>query len=133
MSEIPQAERELLAGAERRLGFFILLLVPVGTALATWQWGGGMAAAFAFGGVLAYLNYRWIVTVVDTLVRGQKAEVARRTYVKLFLPLALLVGLLYVIFSRSWLSVAGVLAGLFLLVAGVLLEAAYELFLAARG
>jgi hypothetical protein len=52
--------------------------------------------------------------------------------VKLFLPLALLVGLLYVIFSRSWLSVAGVLAGLFLMVVGVLVEAAYELFLSAR-
>jgi len=133
MSEVPQAERELLAGAERRLGSFILLLVPPGTVVAAWQWGGGTAAAFAFGGVLAYLNYRWIVAVVDTLVRAQKAEVPRRTYVKLFVPLALLVALLYVIFSRSWVSVAGVLAGLFLMVAGVLLEAAYELFLGARG
>jgi len=133
MSEVPPAERELLAGAERRLGLFILSLVLPGAAVAGWQWGGGMALAFAFGGVLAYLNYRWIVAVVDTLMRAQKAGVPRRTYVKLFLPLALLVALLYVIFSRSWLSVAGVLAGLFLMVAGVLMEAVYELFVGARG
>jgi len=133
MSEVPQGERELLAGAERRLGLFILSLVPLGTVVAGWRWGGGMALAFAFGGVLAYLNYRWIVAIVNTLMRAQRAAVPRRTYAKLFLPLALFVALLYVIFSRAWLSVAGVLAGLFLMVAGVLMEAVYELFVGARG
>lgn len=132
MTEVSQAEREFLASAERRLGRMILLLVPLGTTVAAWFYGASGALAFAVGGVLAYLNYRWIVAVVDTLVRAQKAEVPRRTYMKLFLPLALLVAILYVIFSRLWLSVAGVLAGLSLLVVGVLLEALYQLFLGVR-
>lgn len=132
MTEIPESERQLLAGAERRLGRFILLLVPVGTAVAAWQWGARLAAAFAFGGVLAYLNYRWIVAIVDTLMRAQQARVPRRAYLKLFAPLVLLVVLLYVIFARSQLSFAGLIGGLLLLVAAVMMEAVYEIFLAMR-
>lgn len=131
--EVDPAEQRLLAGAERRMGVYILLLLPVGLGLAGWGWGWMMAAAFAFGGVLAHLNYRWIVAVVDTLVRAQKAEVPKRTYVKLFLPLLLLVAALYAIFAHSWLSVAGVLAGLSLLVISVLLELAYEIVVSPRG
>lgn len=132
MSEVPQAEQELLAGAERRLGRIILLLVPVGTAIVAWRWDAKMAVAFAFGGVLAYLNYCWMVAVVDALLRAQQSGVPRRTYFKLFLPLGLLVAVLYVIFARSLLPVVGVLSGLFLLVAGVLAEAVYEVLVAAR-
>jgi len=132
MNELPQAERALLAGAERRLGLLILALIPLGTLVVAWQWSGAVAAAFAFGGMLAYGNYCWVVAVVDTLMKAQRARVPRRTYLKLFLPLALLVAVLYVIFSRSWLSVAGVLGGLFLLVWGILMELVYEIILAVR-
>lgn len=132
MTEVPQAERELLAGAERRLGSLILGLIPIGTAVMAWRGGGGVAIAFAVGGALAYLNYRWIVAIVDTLLQAQQVRVPGRTYLKLFLPLLLLGVLLYVMFSQAWLSVTGVLSGLLLLVAAVLLEAVYELFLAVR-
>jgi hypothetical protein len=131
--EIDPAEQRLLAGAERRMGAYILMFLPVGIGVAAWKWGWAMAAAFGFGGALAYLNYKWIVAVADALVRAQKAAVPRRTYVKLFLPLALLVAVLYVIFSRSWLSVAGVLAGLSLLILGVLMELVYEIAVSPRG
>lgn len=132
MNELPQAEREILEGAVRRPGLFIVALIPIGTAVAVWRWGGAMGVAFACGGVLAYLNYRWIVAVVDTLIRTQPAKVSRRTYVRLFLPLVLLAVALYAILSRSWLSVGGFLGGLFLLVVGVLMELVYEMILAVR-
>lgn len=132
MSEVPARERELLARGERRLGWHILLLVPVGSALTAWGWGWFFGVSFAVGGLLAYLNYRWIVAVVDALVKAQKAEVPRRVYAKLFLPVILLVAVLYVIFSRSWLSVPGFLAGLSLLVAGVVVEAVWQISACAR-
>ncbi|MFQ5817046.1 MAG: ATP synthase subunit I [Terriglobia bacterium] len=132
MTELPRAEQEFLAGAVRRLGSTILLLVPAGTAVAGWQWGGDMAVAVAFGGGLAYLNYRWIVSIVDTLMAAQKARVPRRTYLKLLAPLILLVILLYAIFSRSLLSPLGVAGGVLLLVPAVVVEAVYEIFLAVR-
>lgn len=133
MTELPAAERELLAQAERRLGRVILLLTPVGAAAAAWRWGGETALAFAVGGALAYLNYRWIVAVVDTLVRSTQAgRVPRRAYVKLLAPLLLLGAGLYVIFSRSLVSVGGLVGGLLLLVAAVMIEAAYQVYLAVR-
>ncbi len=132
MSELPQAERELLARAERRLGWFILGLTPVGTAVAVWHWSAGVGLAFAFGGGLAYLNYRWIVSLVDSLVRAQQVRLTTRTYLKLFVPVVLLALLLYVIFSRSLLSLAGVVGGMLLLVAAVFLEAIFQVVLAVR-
>lgn len=132
MSEVPESERLLLAGAERRLGRVILLLILPGTLVTAWRWDLRMAGAFVFGGALAYLNYRWIVAIVDALERAQKAQVPRRTYARLFLPLVLLAALLYVIFSRSLLPFAGVVGGLLLLVAAVVVEAVYEVLLAVR-
>ena len=133
MTEIPESERALLAQAERRLGRMILFLTPVGAGVAAWGWGGETALAFAVGGALAYLNYRWIVAVVDTLVRSTQAgRVPRRAYVKLLAPLLLLGAGLYVIFSRSLVSVGGLVGGLLLLVAAVMIEAAYQVYLAVR-
>ena len=133
MTEIPESERALLAQAERRLGRMILFLTPVGAGVAAWGWGGETALAFAVGGALAYLNYRWIVAVVDTLVRSTQAgRVPRRAYVKLLAPLLLLGAGLYVIFSRSLVSVGGFVGGLLLLVAAVMMEAAYQVYLAVR-
>lgn len=126
MTEVPLGERVLLAKAERRLGRHILLLAPVGSAGTAWWWGWFFGISFAMGGLLAYLNYRWIVAVVDALVRAQSSGVPRRVYLKLFLPVTLLGAVLYVIFSRSWLSVPGFLAGLSLLVVGVVIEAMWQ-------
>lgn len=130
MTEVPPAERELLAGAERRLGHIILALAVLGTVTAAWRWEARLAAAFALGGGLAYLNYRWLVAIVETLVSAGKAKISKRTYLKLFSPLILLAVLLYVIFSRSLLPGAGVLFGLLILVPAVALEAIYEVILA---
>lgn len=132
MNEVPSAERELLAGAEKRLGRAIVVLIAPGALAAGWGWGGAVAAAFAVGGVLAYINYRWIVAVVDTLMRAQQARVPLRAYAKIFLPLLLLGVALYVILTRSWVSAAGVFAGLSLLVVGVLVEVLYQIARAAR-
>ena len=133
MTEIPESERALLAQAERRLGRMILFLTPVGAGVAAWGWGGETALAFAVGGALAYLNYRWIVAVVDTLVRSTQAgRVPRGAYLKVLAPLLLLGAGLYVIFSRSLVSVGGLVGGLLLLVAAVMMEAAYQVYLAVR-
>lgn len=132
MNELPRAEQAMLARAERRVGWVLVGLVLAGATLALWRWGAAMAAAVAVGGALAYVNYRWVVAVVDTLVRAQQARPSRRTYVKLLAPLVLLVGVLYVIFTRRWLSGFGILSGLLALPAAVLLELIYELILGVR-
>ena len=132
MSEVPAGERQFVEKAVRRIGWIILLLVPVGAVVAAARWGGAMALAFAAGGLLAYANYRWIVAVVDALVNAQNVKVPKLTYVKLLLPVGLLALLLYVIFSRSVFPVTAFFAGLFLLVVGVLGEGIYEIVVGRR-
>lgn len=129
MSEAPTADRAFVNAAVRRIGWIILALVPVGAATAAVYWGWRMALAFALGGLLAYVNYRWIVGLVDAMLGARQARPGARTYTRLLLPLALLAAVLYVIFSRSLLPLAGVFAGLFLLGVGVLVEGAYEILL----
>ena len=131
-TEIPPAEKRLLAGAERRVGWFILGLIPAGAAVAFWQWGGEIAGTFALGGGLAYANYRWIVAVVDALVQVQTERPRTRDYAKLFIPVVLLGVLLYGIFTVSWLSAVGVMSGVLLLVPAIFLEAVYQVFLGLR-
>ena len=129
MSEAPPAERKFVDAAVRRIGWIILLLVPAGAAVAAVRWDWTMALAFTIGGLLAYANYRWIVALVDAMLRTQQPKPSRRTYVRLVLPFVLLAAVLYVIFSRSLLPVAGVFAGLFLVAVGVLIEGVYEIAL----
>ncbi len=132
MSELPATEKELLAGADRRLPRFIVLLAIAGTGVSAWQWGRELGISFAVGGGLAYVNYRWIVAVVDTLVQSQRVRPTRRTYLKLFATLALLAAGLYVIFTARLLSPVGVLGGLSVLVVAILMESVYQLFLTGR-
>jgi hypothetical protein len=132
MSELPPAEQALVAGAERRVGVIILALIPVGTAGAYGWSGTPLAVAFAVGGALAYLNFSWLAAVAGAMLPAEPGRVSWRGYAKLILPLVLLVVVLYVIVSRSWLPVVGVLAGLFLLVVAILVEAVYELVVGAR-
>lgn len=127
MTETPAADKTFVDAAIRRVGHFILALIVPGAAVSAWRWGWTMAAAFALGGALAYVNYRWIVSIVDAMLAAGKAKPPRRAYMKLLLPLVLLAALVYVIFSRSLLPVTGILAGFFLLVVAVMLEGLYQI------
>lgn len=120
--------------AERRVEAFTLV-VGLGASLGAglrWSWPHG--AGVAAGAALAWINYRWLKQGVGAMARlaAAQAEAASvrlplRVYLKFFGRYVLLVGAIYVIFSRSLLPGAAVLGGLFTLVAGVILEIVYEL------
>ena len=61
------------------------------------------------------------------------ARVPRFVYAKFFGRFALLLVAVYVILSRSWLPVTAVFAGLFAVVAAVLIELMWELLRGWRG
>ena len=132
ISAIPEAERRLLAAAERRIGLFILALIAPGAAAAWIKWDSEVAVAFAVGGALAYGNYRWLAWVVGALVRAQKAKPGMWDYVKLLAPLVLLGVILYVIVFVSPVQFVGVVSGVLLLVPAVMLEAVVQAVLALR-
>jgi hypothetical protein len=126
------------AGALDRISRLMMGLALVGGSVAWWSYGGRVAVGLACGCALAYLNFHWLKRVVSAL--GDRAahpgqSASSKAVLLRFLLRYLLVGLgAYVIFTVSPASLYGLLAGLFLPVAAIACEAAYEAWVAmARG
>lgn len=118
---------------ERRIERLTLMLGAAGAAYAGWRWGWKYAAGVAAGSVLMWLNFRWLDQGVGALLQaaaqseGQPVRNSRWIYARFVGRMALLIGALYVIFKGAWLPGRAILAGLFTLIAGVVLELFYEL------
>lgn len=125
---VPENETSFYARAERRIEWLSALLGGGASLVLLGVAGRRVAAGFAAGALLSFLNFRWIKEMVDALVRAGRERISRWTYAKIFLRYALLGGTLYVIFARSILPWQAVLAGLFVVIAAVLLELITELF-----
>jgi len=120
--------------AERRIEYLTLVAGTVAAIVAAWQWGWPYGAGVLVGAVLSWVNFRWLkqaLHVMTALAEAQpdpaRARIPASVYVKFFARYALLIVVVYVIFSRSWLPTTAVLAGLFTVVAGVMLEMMYQL------
>ena len=123
-------------GAYARIVRFMLVTAAVATAALWLGYGWRFGAAFALGCGLALLNFHWLKRVVAALAdpaisTGEKQGTSG--LVLRFLLRYLLVALAaYAIFRGSLLNVYGLLAGLFLPVAAIILEALYETYVALR-
>ncbi|MCL6482109.1 MAG: ATP synthase subunit I [Firmicutes bacterium] len=121
--------------AERQIELGTLLVGAVGAIVAVLVWSWPAAGGVLVGAVLAWLNFRWLKQGVAALERVSVAQadaetvrIPKRTYVKFFGRYVLLLGILYVIFSRSLLPVAAVFVGLMALVAAALSAMVVTLF-----
>jgi len=119
------------AGAAVRIPRFMIALALGLSPVAWWRFGGRMALGFLCGCAIAYFNFRWLEKVVSALAdRATQSEYRQSSsgIVFRFLFRYFLMALAaYAIFSVSRASLAGLFAGLFLPVAGIACEAAYEL------
>jgi hypothetical protein len=122
------------SAALRRIEWLTLALGGAGAAWAGWRWGWRGSAGLAVGATLSWVNFRWLKGSVQAFGRAATAQagsqdvrVPTSAYIKFFGRFALLLGILYVILTRSWLPVIPVLAGLFAAAAGVVLALVYEL------
>ena len=77
------------------------------------------------GPLVSWINFRWLKGSVQAFGRAATAQAGSQNvrvpvgaYIKFFARFALLLGILYVILTRSWLPVIPVLAGLFASAAG---------------
>ena len=133
--------------AQRRVERMTLGLGLVGATVAAIRWGSRPGLAFAVGAGLAWINYRWLKQGVTLIVppgpspppgeaesaaaaipsEAKPAKAPRIVFAKFFGRYVLLLGALYVILSYSLLPAAAFFAGLFVVVAAVLVELVYEL------
>jgi len=126
--------------AERRIEWLTLVLGLAGAVIAAVKWGVRPGAGAAVGAFLTWLNFRLLQQGVAALVKvstaqagSEHARVPFSVYAKFFGGFALLLLVVYVILSRSFLPVASVLGGLFAVVAAVMVELLFELVIGKRG
>ncbi len=135
----PDTKSEVFySGALRRISRLMLVLAVVLSVAGWWRYGWRAALGFVCGCAVAYLNFHWLKRVVTALAdRATEAGATQsnKGMVLRFLLRYVLMALgAYVIFTVSPASLYGLFAGLFLPVAAIACEAAYEGWVAlARG
>jgi hypothetical protein len=86
-----------------------------------------IALGFAFGASLGIVNYYWLHEAVEALVNAGQSRIPRRVVAKFLIRYPVAFGLTLVCFKTGWLPPMAILAGLFVPVAGVLIEAIIQL------
>jgi hypothetical protein len=116
-----------LARAEARLPRWMMLcgLLALIAILACRQFI--FAIGFALGATLGVLNYYWLHEAVEALLRAGQSRIPKLVVAKFLIRYPLAFGLLFVFFKTGWLPPMSILAGLFIPVAGVLIEAIVQL------
>jgi len=129
------ADERFYAAAERRIEYLTLGIGAVGTAGAAILWGISTGVGFAMGAALSWLNFRWMKQGIGALARlsaaqegAEKIRVPRSVYFKFLGRYALLILAAYVILRGFKFVIVSVLAGLFAVVAAVLVEMIGQLF-----
>jgi len=107
----------------RNMMWIAALGAPAAWAVRGWRW----AAGFLLGAAISSVNYRWLKRLVESL-GGKRPPGGFRFAVRY----VLLAGGAYVILRYSPISVLAVFAGLFVLIAAVFVEAAFEIFYAGK-
>jgi hypothetical protein len=127
------AAAEAMGGATlRRVEWLTLVIGGIGAAWAGSRWGWRGALGLAIGAVLSTINFRWLKGSVQDFGRVaqpgmENAGVPKRAFFKFFGRFALLLGVVYVILTRTSLPGISVLAGLFASTAAVVVGLVFEL------
>jgi hypothetical protein len=136
--EVPEnpAATEFYGGAERRIGRIGFTLSTAGVGAAVAGWGPAVALGFALGAIVGLVNLVWLKRVAagftGAVLNDPKRPSTARLVFRYFVRFALITLGALVIFKRSTASGYGFLAGLFVPVAALMCEAAYEAFIAVR-
>jgi hypothetical protein len=126
------ASEHFYSGALRRIGLDMGVLAPLLVAAAWWEFGARPALGLAFGCAIAYLNFYWLKRVIagfaDRATGAATSQSGQGIVFRFLLRYVLMAFGAYVILTVSPASLNGLLAGLFLPVAAIGCEAAYELY-----
>jgi len=116
------------------------MMIVIGVAALTTAWGyfgWRIGLGVAFGGSIAYLNFHWLKKVVagiaDLTIQSGSPASSRGVVHRFLLRYFLMALVAFAILTVSRESLYGLFAGLFLPVAAILCEAAYEAYKVVSG
>lgn len=124
------------SGAMARITRIMPVLGAILTGFILLRFSWQVAAGFAVGCLIAYVNFHWLKRVVTALADRTTAsgnpQSTKGIVARFLLRYALIAIGCYAIFRISRVSMYGLLAGLFLPVAAITCEAVYEVYVALR-
>lgn len=130
----PTDSESFYSGALTRISRFMISLAVIFTAGALLTLGWRIGLGFVCGCAVAYLNFHWLKRVVTALseraTQEAKARSSKGVVLRFLFRYFLMGAVAYAIFSISPASLYGLFAGLFLPVAAIACEAAYEAYVA---
>ena len=130
------ASEAFFSGALPRIQRIMLVLGLVVCFGGWFCYGGRIALGVACGCAIAYLNFVWLKRVVaafaDRITNSKMQTSSGGIVARFLLRYFLMAATAYAIFTVSRASLYGLLAGLFLPVAAIACEAAYEVYAALR-
>jgi hypothetical protein len=80
------------------------------------------------GAGLSILNYFWLHQAIEALFDAGRARLPKRLVAKFVLRYPLAFAGVYLFYRTGWLPFRAILAGLFVPVAGVLIEAVFQIY-----
>ena len=120
--EIPE-----LARAEARLPRWMILCGFLALTFILLCGHFTMALGFALGALLGILNFYWLRDAVQVLANAGQSRVPKLLVAKFLIRYPLAFGLIIFFFKTGWLPPMAILAGLFVPVAGLLIEAVVQI------
>jgi hypothetical protein len=131
-----QAAETFYSGALARIVRLMPALALGVLPLLLWRWRWPVAVGFAVGALLSIYNFwslsRSVQALADRITEGGSRESGGRIVALLLLRYMVIGAVAYGIFRGSIAAVYGLLGGLFLPVAAISCEAAFELYIALR-
>ena len=112
----------ILDGAEVRLPRWMGSLAGLGILVFLVLGQTRMAGAFAAGAGISILGYHWLAQAVKAALNAVEGSVPKRVLLSLVLRYPIAFGAVLIFYETHWLPFTGVLAGLFVPIAGTLVE-----------
>jgi hypothetical protein len=116
-----------LARAEARLPRWMVLCGVVALIVMLLYRQGMIAVGFSLGAALGILNYYWLHEAVVALSTAGQARIPKLLVAKFLIRYPLAFGVVIFFFKTRWLPPMAILAGLFVPVAGLLIEAIVQI------
>jgi hypothetical protein len=116
-----------LARAEARLPRWMMACAIAGLLATLLRGQVRFAAGFALGAALAILNYYWLHQAVVALMAAGQSRLPKRLVAKFLIRYPLAFAGVLAFYWTGWLPFTAILAGFFVPVAGVLIEAVLQL------
>jgi len=133
---ITRSPDDFYSGAYARIVRFMLALGIVATVAVLVRFGLAVAGGFVVGCAIAFVNFHWLKRVVSALadrtIVADERPSSKGVVLRFLLRYFLIALGAYAIFKISRDGLYGLLAGLFLPVGAIMMEAGYELYGALR-